>query len=63
LILDFFALNVSCSGSKESGQEQIRREAKRSIFEYLEMYYNQIWTFSALNYKPPWILEGLAGLA
>ena len=52
-----------CVGSNESGQDQIRSEAKRSIFEYIEMYYNRIRRHPTLNYKPPVDFERLAGVA
>jgi len=40
-----------------------RNEAKRSVFEYIEMYYNRIRRHSALNYKSPVDFERLAGVA
>ena len=42
---------------------QTRREAKRSVFEYIEMYYNRIRRHSALNYKSPVDFGRLAGVA
>jgi len=42
---------------------QTRREAKKSVFEYIEMYYNRIRKHSALNYKSPLDFERLAGVA
>lgn len=42
---------------------QTRREAKKSVFEYIEMYYNRVRKHSALNYKSPVDYERLAGVA
>ena len=42
---------------------QTRREAKKSIFEYIETYYNRVRKHSALNYKSPVDYERLAGVA
>ena len=42
---------------------QTRSEAKRSVFEYIEMYYNRVRRHSALNYKSPVDFERLSGVA
>jgi putative transposase len=38
-------------------------KAKRSVFEFIEMYYNRIRRYSALNYKSPADFEKLADVA
>lgn len=42
---------------------ETREEAKKRIFEYIEIFYNRVRKHSALNYKSPAVYEELALVA
>ena len=42
---------------------QTKEDARRSIFEYIEVFYNRVRRHSALNYKSPTEFERLARAA